>query len=44
MCNVCSYIPKAQFKLQKLQTIVVLLNAFQMATILLVVLIGSVNG
>ncbi|MFP3378925.1 hypothetical protein SB767_21345 [Bacillus sp. SIMBA_069] len=33
--------PKAQFKFQKLQTIVVLLNAFQMATILLVVLIGT---
>ncbi|MGU3369309.1 hypothetical protein [Bacillus mycoides] len=33
--------PKAQFKFQKLQTIVVLLNAFQMAIILLVVLIGT---
>ncbi|EOP89256.1 hypothetical protein [Bacillus] len=33
--------PKAQFKFQKLQTIVVLLYAFQMATILLTVLVVS---
>ncbi|OXB99263.1 MULTISPECIES: hypothetical protein [Bacillus] len=33
--------PKAQFKFQKLQTIVVILNAFQMATILLTVLVVS---
>ncbi|MEK4601438.1 hypothetical protein MHH42_10345 [Bacillus sp. FSL L8-0099] len=33
--------PKAQFKFQKLQTLVVLLYAFQMATILLTVLVVS---
>ncbi|MGG0293085.1 hypothetical protein ABEY30_22415 [Bacillus pacificus] len=33
--------PKAQFKFQKLQTLVVLLYAFQMATILLAALIGT---
>ncbi|QWH17426.1 hypothetical protein EXW62_10045 [Bacillus mycoides] len=33
--------PKAQFKFQKLQTLVVVLYAFQMATILLAALIGT---
>ncbi|EEL71082.1 hypothetical protein [Bacillus mycoides] len=36
--------PKAQFKFQKLQTLVVLLYAFQMATILLTVLVVSEIG